>query len=112
MGSKYSMYSRELFDRYVINVLRLRTDFSVTGSDKGVKFSWKHTIQISDRRLLLTSSVQFHLTCVVERPIEGEVWFCDDECRTNSGKISVARSVVLHRAYRKCIGTIDADDVI
>jgi hypothetical protein len=53
MGSKYSMYSRELFDRYVINVLRLRTDFSVTGSDKGVKFSWKHTIQISDRRLLL-----------------------------------------------------------
>ena len=41
------MYSRELFDRYVINVLRLRTDFSVTGSDKGVKFSWKHTIQAS-----------------------------------------------------------------
>ena len=76
-----------------------------------MRFTGKH-IGVTRIGSMLTSSVEFHLTCVVERPIEGEVWFCDDECRTNSGKISVARSVVLHRAYRKCIGTIDADDVI
>ena len=34
---------------------------------------------------IYTFSVQFHLTHVLERPVEGEVWFCDDECRTNSG---------------------------
>ena len=52
---------------------------------------------------LYTFSVQFHRTCVLERPVEGEVWFCNDECCMNSG--SVARSVVLHsRSY--CIKNI------
>ena len=60
----------ELFDRHVINISRLRTDFSVTGSDKGVKFPWEQTIQISDCRLLLGTGVI--------RPIAGE---CDSGLR-------------------------------
>ena len=45
-------------------------------------------LQVSKDRVtahLYTFSMQFHLTCVLERPVEGEVWFCDDECHMKSG---------------------------
>ena len=53
-----------------------------------MQFTGKHVVvtRIGSLAHLYTFSMQqFHLTCVLERPVEGEVWFCDDECHSNSG---------------------------